>query len=89
MPKKAGEEKLNIKIAPDRRCEYCGNNYPADSGVKASGNGVTVTACSWRHLHKWLVDIFTTGRQIEMGMEESKPATGKNQTMARAGHNKW
>jgi hypothetical protein len=56
-------------VTPPAACDYCGEKIPAGRGVTASGNGVTVRTCTWRGLHRRLVDIFTTGRQKEAGME--------------------
>jgi hypothetical protein len=58
------------------KCAYCGVDIPAGKGVTA-GDGnqanhphITVRCCSWRHLHWYLVDTFTTGKHIERGMAQ-------------------
>jgi len=50
-------------------CAFCGEKLSKEKAVSAQGRGVTRYACSWRHLHKYLVETFTTGNQINEGLE--------------------
>lgn len=50
------------------KCVYCGE--PIKEGVTAGNGNKQVQACSWRHLHKWLVTVFVEkGSQTEEGLE--------------------
>jgi len=55
------------------RCKYCQEEIGQDNVVKSKSGKKEMSFCSWRHLHKYLVDVFTTGRQIEEGLEAGKP----------------
>ena len=56
-------------------CAYCGKEINEGKAVSAQGLGVVRYACSWRHLHKYLVETFTTGSQITEGLEKIVPTT--------------
>ena len=55
------------------KCKYCQEEISLESVVKAKSGKKEMSFCSWRHLHYWLVDVFTTGRQIEEELEVGKP----------------
>ena len=50
-------------------CAYCGEEIDKEKAVSAAGNKVVRFACSWRHLNKYLIETYTTGRQFEEGLE--------------------
>lgn len=50
------------------KCIYCGD--PIKKGVKAGDGKKEIIACSWRHLHKYLISVFVEkGSQHEEGLE--------------------
>ena len=51
-------------------CAYCGEEIDKEKAVSAAGNKVVRFACSWRHLNKYLIETYTTGRQFEEGLEK-------------------
>lgn len=69
MPKtKATESKSEAVVAANDNCIYCGADIATGQGVTAQDGTQEVRCCSWLHLHKYMVNTFTTGKHIERGM---------------------
>ena len=71
MPKSKATESISEAVTASQDiCAYCGANIATGQGVAAKDGAQEVRCCSWRHLHWYLVDTFTTGKHIERGMAQ-------------------